>query len=166
MQKYTLSDNVAKLAKILLQDKWLCTSAESCTGGLLGAAFTSAEGASSWYAGGFITYSNELKHDLLDVPMSIIAEHGAVSEQCVKYMAIGACKATNTKLGIAISGIAGPSGGTSKKPVGTIWIGFAINNITSAELLQLKGTREEIRNQAVYLAIASVLKKIKANNAK
>lgn len=165
MPKYPLSHNIAKLAKILLQNKWLCSSAESCTGGLLGAALTSVEGASSWYAGGFITYSNELKHDLLDVPMSIITEHGAVSGQCVKYMAIGACKATNTKLGIAISGVAGPDGGTVKKPVGTTWIGFAINDTASAELLQLKGTREEIRNQAVHIAIASVLKKINLGNA-
>lgn len=160
MTKYSLSNKISELSKILLKRNWLCSTAESCTGGLLGATFTSMHGASSWYAGGFITYSNELKQTLLCVPKQIIERYGAVSEQCVIHMAEGACKATNTEISIAISGIAGPDGGSIEKPVGTVWIGFSVHGILSSQLLQLIGDRAEIRNQATELAVLGIIKRI------
>ncbi len=144
-----------------LRHKNLCiATAESCTAGLLGAAFTSIAGSSAWYMGGIIAYDNNVKISQLDVPQHIIDEHGAVSEACVLRMACGICHSLNTDIGISISGIAGPDGGTREKPVGTVWIGFSVLGHESAKLFSFAGTRDEVRSQAVFHAVQEVIKKL------
>ena len=103
----------------------LCV-AESCTGGLLGAAITQVSGVSSWFEGGFITYSNEAKQKHINVDAKTLEKYGAVSALTVCQMASGACEKSSSQVGLSISGIAGPDGGTKDKPVGTVWIGLRV----------------------------------------
>ncbi|MES1197622.1 MAG: nicotinamide-nucleotide amidohydrolase family protein [Pseudomonadota bacterium] len=100
-------------------------TAESCTGGLVAAALTAVPGSSAVFDSGFVTYSNEAKTEMLGVPASAIAAHGAVSEETALAMAEGALAYSNADIAVAITGIAGPDGGTTAKPVGTVWFGFA-----------------------------------------
>ena len=100
--------------------------AESCTGGLLGAAIAQVSGVSSWFEGGFITYSNTAKHEQLGVEQKTLKKYGAVSALTACQMAAGACRSTHAQVGISITGIAGPSGGSDEKPVGTVWIGLML----------------------------------------
>lgn len=106
-------------------DLRLCV-AESCTGGLLGAAITQVGGVSSWFEGGFITYSNTAKNEQLGVDTKVLEKYGAVSALTVCQMAAGACRKSGTQIGVSISGIAGPSGAVKDKPVGTVWIGLIL----------------------------------------
>jgi len=128
--------------------------AESCTGGQLGAKITSVSGASQYFIASIVTYSNEMKERLLGVRRETLDQYGAVSEQCVLEMAAGLLKITHADFGIAISGIAGPDGGTNDKPVGTVWVAIAKKNRSNeAFLLQLKGNRETITLWAVQKAL-------------
>ncbi len=158
----TPSLNIAleNLGKRLQQKKLICATAESCTAGLLGASITSIAGASTWYAGGIIAYANEVKIKQLNVPEQILIDHGAVSAPCVMHMASGICEKLGADIGISVSGIAGPGGGTDKKPVGTVWIGFSILGVTSAKLFNFQGDRESVRMQAVVHAIEDILKRL------
>ncbi|MDR2586340.1 MAG: CinA family nicotinamide mononucleotide deamidase-related protein [Prevotellaceae bacterium] len=113
------------IAKLLLEKKYTLSTAESCTGGKIGSIFTSLEGASNYYHGGIIAYHNNIKEKILNVPRQLIDTYGAVSQQCVEAMAMGAQQLFHTDWVIATSGIAGPSGGTKEKPVGTLWIAIA-----------------------------------------
>lgn len=137
----------------LISRKWFCATAESCTGGMIGAAITSVSGASQWYAGGIIAYANSVKTALLGVPPSCIEVHGAVSREVVCHMAHGLCKALHVPVGLSISGIAGPEGGSPEKPVGTVWLGYAVQGHQSSQCLHLTGSREHIRQQAVLTAL-------------
>jgi len=136
----------------------LC-SAESCTGGLLGHIITNYPGASQFYLGGQITYSNQTKHEWLHVPEQTLIDYGAVSEQTVIAMAEGirnACRQScpiEKLVGIAISGIAGPSGGTPDKPVGTVWIGISMAHFQHATRFSFSGNREEIKQQSALQAL-------------
>lgn len=121
---------------------------ESCTGGLLGARLTAIDGASAVVLGGVIAYHNDAKVNLLGVNREAIAEHGAVSEEVVRQMATGARRTTNASVGLAITGIAGPTGGTVDKPVGTVWIAADVNGDVDARLLKLWGDRDEIRQRS------------------
>jgi nicotinamide-nucleotide amidase len=130
--------------------------AESCTGGLLGARLTSISGSSDVVLGGVIAYSNDVKHDLLGVAERSLATQGAVSEAVVREMAEGARARVKASLGIAITGIAGPGGGTPDKPVGTVWIAAALPDETRAVQLRLIGDREEIRRRATQSSLELV----------
>lgn len=132
---------------------WRLALAESCTGGLLGAMLTDVPGASRWFDRGFITYANEAKVAVLGVPDATIAEHGAVSEAAVRAMAEGARRASGCEVALAITGIAGPSGGTADKPVGTVWIAIASPGGIEARRLHLMGDRERVRRGAAFAAI-------------
>ena len=122
--------------------------AESCTGGLLGARLTSIPGSSDVVLGGVIAYANDVKRDLLDVDEGSLATHGAVSETVVREMAEGVRVRVKSSVGLAITGVAGPSGGTPEKPVGTVWIAAALPDSTRAVQLRLIGDRDEIRRRA------------------
>ena len=130
--------------------------AESCTGGLLGARLTAIPGSSDVVAGGVIAYSNALKLALLDVPAGVLAHQGAVSEPVVRAMASGARAATGTSVGVAITGIAGPGGGSEEKPVGTVWIASDLEGVVESRRLRLIGDRAEVRQRAAQAALEMV----------
>lgn len=132
--------------------------AESCTGGLVAKRLTDAPGASDFFRAGFVTYSNEAKVALLGVAAEAIARHGAVSETVVRAMADGVCAAGSSDCGLAITGVAGPGGGSADKPVGTVWIAATVRGDTTARLLRLGGDRDEIRERAAQAALALLLR--------
>ena len=134
--------------------------AESCTGGLLGARLTAIPGSSDVVIGGVIAYSNALKVSLLGVPSTALAEQGAVSEPVVRAMASGARAATGASIGVAITGIAGPGGGTEEKPVGTVWIASDIGGEVEARRLRLIGDRAEVRQRAAQAALEMVRRRV------
>lgn len=158
-----------ELIQILMEKKLSLGLAESCTGGLLSAHFTSISGASSWFKGAVVSYDNSVKMSLLNVDERVLFTHGAVSEECVLQMAQGACRVLGCDLSISISGIAGPSGGTPDKPVGTIWMGFCLRRMQDtkvhAQNFFLQGTREEIRKHCVHYALRGCLDFLKHTDA-
>jgi len=149
---------VAALADALRARGWRLATAESCTGGLIAAACTSIAGSSDWFERGVVTYSNEAKTELLGVPAALIARHGAVSEAVARAMADGALQRAGVDLAVAVTGIAGPGGATPGKPVGTVWLGLAQRGSpTRATLLQLDGSRADVREQTVDHALHALL---------
>jgi len=132
---------------------WLLCTAESCTGGLLAHTLTNIDGSSAWFHGGVVCYSNELKTGLLGVDPALLAEHGAVSEAVVLAMAQGALCLPGMPEGrgvaVAISGIAGPTGGTREKPVGTVWMAWAWPGGARAEQFLFRGSRAAVKSQSV-----------------
>ena len=135
------------------QGIWLCT-AESCTGGWLGKVLTDVKGSSHWYERGFITYTNQAKHDMLGVSKQTLEEFGAVSEPTVLQMAQGALDHSRADISVAITGIAGPGGATADKPVGTVWFAWATNrDFIHSERHRFNGDREQVRRQAVQCAL-------------
>ena len=127
--------------------------AESCTGGLMAATCTSVAGSSGWFERGFVTYSNSAKSDLLGVPPSLIECHGAVSEPVVRAMAAGALTHSRAQVAIAVTGVAGPGGGSLDKPVGSVWFGFALASGVTSELQRFDGDREAVRRATVQHAL-------------
>ena len=151
------------IASELTARKQTVTCAESCTGGLLAAALTSVSGSSAYFERSFVTYSNQAKCQLLDVKMETINHYGAVSEEVVREMALGALIKAKSDYALSISGIAGPDGGTVEKPVGTVWFGFATKQRIWAKQYQFSGNREEVRHQAVQYALAILEHYLKTN---
>ena len=147
-----------------LSDKGLTlATAESCTGGAIGALLTSLAGSSIWFNGGIISYSDSSKINLLGVESEAIDAYGAVSQEVVEAMAIGGRKALATDVCVAVSGIAGPSGGSVEKPVGSVWIawcgpGIVMSIAVSSQLYQLDGSRKEIQSVAVRKALKGIIK--------
>jgi len=137
-------------------------TAESCTGGLISAALTDINGSSSVFDRAFITYSNDAKHEMLGVPRNLLKCHGAVSGEVAQAMAQGALSGSNAALSVAVTGIAGPTGGTTEKPVGTVWFGYADHSgILSAECKLFPETnRQEVRRLTVLHALGILLSKI------
>ena len=133
-------------------------AAESCTGGLIAAACTSVAGSSDWFERGFVTYSNAAKAEMLDVPVTLITAHGAVSEPVVRAMAEGALAHSEADWSVAVTGIAGPGGAVPGKPVGTVWLAVARRgDVPRMQLLQLGGDRAAVREQTVRQALQSLL---------
>ncbi len=154
-----LNNLAANLGELLIGNQWQVTTAESCTGGGVAAAITSVAGSSKWFEQGFITYSNAAKQQQLNVEESLLDKHGAVSEPVVLAMAKGACEQAGANVGIAVSGIAGPGGGAVNKPVGTVWLAWALPNThTMAKCYCFEGDREAVRSQAVVIAISELNK--------
>ena len=146
------------LAEALRARGWKIATAESCTGGLIAAACTAVAGSSDWFERGFVTYSNEAKAELLGVPAVLIATSGAVSAEVARAMAEGALAHSHAQLAVAVTGIAGPGGGSATKPVGTVWVALAqAGGAASAELLRLAGDRATVREQTVRDALARLL---------
>jgi nicotinamide-nucleotide amidase len=133
------------------------TTAESCTGGMIAAAITSVPGSSAVFPGAIVSYANEIKQALLRVPAADLAAHGAVSEQVVRAMAQGAREQFGTTYAVAVSGIAGPDGGTAEKPVGLVWIAVATPGGVTAWKHLFEGNRDNVRGQATKAALAHLL---------
>ena len=143
---------------VLKQRGYQLATAESCTGGWVGMVMTAVPGSSAWYDRGFITYSNDAKQMQLDVSADTIDTHGAVSESIVREMALGTLQHSKANISLAISGIAGPGGGTPYKPVGTVCIGWALTDGTHLETTcRFSGDRDEIRARAVAAALRGVI---------
>ena len=138
-----------------LQGKSLAT-AESCTGGGIGDALTAVPGASNVYKGGIISYCNEIKHNLLDVPEEMLAQYGAVSDPVAQAMAKGARGALNADVAVSVTGLAGPSGDEYGNPVGTVYIGYADANTCLSRHFLFSGDRESVRGQAIEAALALI----------
>lgn len=150
----TLQALAAEVGQKLKAAGLMLASAESCTGGWIAKAMTDTAGSSTWFERGFITYSNEAKAAMLGVRQPTLAAHGAVSEEVVREMAAGAANWSQARVAVAVSGIAGPDGGTPDKPVGTVWIAWrwADGRIEAKHNL-FKGDRESVRRQAVVAAL-------------
>jgi nicotinamide-nucleotide amidase len=158
-----LQASVEALATALRARGWMLTTAESCTGGLIAAACTSVAGSSDWFERGFVTYSNAAKSDLLGVPAALIERHGAVSAEVARAMAQGALTRSKAQVSVAVTGVAGPGGGTAAKPVGTVWMAVGkVGGATVVELLQLAGDRAAVRNQTLAIAVNAVIKAVNA----
>ncbi len=133
-------------------------TAESCTGGGVAQAITDVAGSSAWFDRGFVTYSNRSKQQLLDVSPATLLQHGAVSEATVREMVAGALQHSDAQVAVAVSGIAGPDGGTPDKPVGTVWFAWGLQDgMTLAQRHQLKGDRAAVRAQSVRIALQGII---------
>lgn len=133
-------------------------TAESCTGGWIAQKVTAVSGSSAWFECGFVTYSNKAKQTMLGVDVAVIDAYGAVSEQVVMQMAEGALQKSEASIAVAVSGVAGPAGGSAEKPVGTVWLAWAVNGKPTVTLLnRFDGGREEVRHQSVQKALEGVL---------
>jgi len=145
---------VRELGDALRAHGVLMASAESCTGGLIAATCTMLAGSSDWFDTGFVTYSNAAKTTQLGVPPALIDAHGAVSDEVVRAMAEGALARSQAGVVVAVTGIAGPSGGSATKPVGTVWLAWALRGgELHSERLQLAGDRTAVRVQTVQRAL-------------
>ena len=149
-----------KLACLLFARGETLSTAESCTGGLISALITSLPGSSGWFTGGVVSYANEIKTGLLGVPEEIIAAYGAVSEPCALAMASGAAKILSTTHSLAVTGIAGPDGGSPGKPVGTVWLAWSVAGRTTAKRCLFAGDRAQVRSQAAAAAMAGLLERL------
>lgn len=159
-----------QLAQILLAKGFKIAVAESCTGGLLAAHLTSLAGSSDWFERGFVTYSNQAKEESISVPKELIERYGAVSEEVAKAMAEGVLKNSLAQVSVAITGIAGPGGGSANKPVGMVcfaW-GMRTNDLiqTRSQTKRFSGDRESIREQACVYAIESLLTQLTASKSR
>lgn len=135
----------APLADLMLKRQWMLATAESCTGGMIAAACTDLAGSSAWFERGFVTYSNEAKTDMLGVPAELIATHGAVSQPVARAMASGALQHSKAQVALSVTGIAGPSGGSPDKPVGTVWFGWATPDGVWSDMQRFDGDRAAVR---------------------
>ena len=155
-----MTDSRWELAEKLQKAAWMMATAESCTGGRIAGACTDLSGSSAWFERGFVTYSNEAKHELLDVPRELIEQHGAVSEPVAAAMAEGALRHAHAQVSVAVTGVAGPTGGSPAKPVGTVWFGWATPAGVSTECLRFDGDRAAVREATVRHAIAGLIARV------
>ncbi|WP_051392082.1 CinA family protein [Rhodoferax saidenbachensis] len=149
----------------MLKRQWMLATAESCTGGMIAAACTDLAGSSQWFERGFVTYSNAAKTELLGVDAALIATHGAVSEEVVRAMAQGALTHSHTQVAVAVTGVAGPSGGSAAKPVGTVWFGWATPGGLVSEVQHFPGDRAAVRSATVQHALHRLLTLLQAANS-
>jgi len=153
-------DLATRLGALLAQRNWRVATAESCTGGLLAGAITDVAGSSDWFERGFVTYSNEAKIEMLGVASGTLVAHGAVSEPTAREMAAGALQRSRVDLAVAVTGVAGPSGGTAVKPVGLVCFGLggrggAVESWTD----RFAGDREAVREAAVVRALDALIRR-------
>ena len=146
-----------RLAELLLQQQLKLVTAESCTGGMIAAACTDLAGSSAWFERGFVTYSNEAKHELLGVEERILRRAGAVCEGVARAMAEGALANSKAQVAVAVTGVAGPTGGSPAKPVGTVWFGFAVPGQRITEKQHFEGDRAAVRAATVHHAFTRLL---------
>ncbi|MBI6547607.1 nicotinamide-nucleotide amidase [Xenorhabdus lircayensis] len=167
MDEKILNQLSIELGKRLKQKKLSVTCAESCTGGWIAKMITDIVGSSAYFNRGFVTYSNDAKHEMLGVSLASLAQFGAVSEQVVKEMAAGALKVAKANFAVAVSGIAGPDGGSEEKPIGTVWFGFAFHVDGSIQTVTYRqyfaGDRNAVRLQAVIFSLKTLLEEIIKN---
>ena len=145
------------LAGMLLHEKLKLATAESCTGGLIAAACTDLSGSSAWFERGFVSYSNHAKTEMLGVDAALIERHGAVSEEVARAMAQGAVTHSHAQIALAVTGVAGPTGGSKDKPVGTVWFGWNINGRLHSGVRHFDGDRAAVRVATVRHALQQLL---------
>ena len=145
------------LGALLLARHWQVTCAESCTGGGIAAAITDVAGSSRWFEAGFVTYANAAKERMLGVSAATLAQYGAVSEEVVREMALGALRQAGADLAVAVSGVAGPDGGSVDKPVGTVWLAWATATDVEVRRCQFSGDRAAVRRQTVQVALEGLV---------
>lgn len=148
---------VARLGESLLLRGGRMATAESCTGGLVASTLTDVPGSSRWFEGGVVAYDNRVKMRLLGVPEETLIRHGAVSQACVESMANGVCELMDVPVALAISGIAGPDGGTPDKPVGLVWMAWRVYRRVWSREYRFQGTRREIKEKSVREAVLGLL---------
>ena len=153
----SVDDLVAQLAALLTARGWMLASAESCTGGLIAAACTDLAGSSAWFERGFVCYSNAAKTELLGVPTGLIATHGAVSEAVARAMAQGALAHAHAQCAVAVTGVAGPTGGSADKPVGTVWFAWATPGGLHSECQRFDGGRAAVRSATVEHSLRTLM---------
>jgi len=156
----TIPELVEQLAAALKARNQMMATAESCTGGLIAGACTEVSGSSDWFERGFVTYSNAAKSELLGIPAALIHDHGAVSEQVARAMAAGAVAHAHAHWSVAVTGVAGPTGGTTEKPVGTVWFGWATPAGVDTEHQHFNGDRATVRQATVTHALAGLLQRL------
>ena len=144
----------------LLTRGWMLATAESCTGGMIAAACTDLAGSSQWFERGFVTYSNAAKTELLGVPAALIAQHGAVSEPVARAMATGAVARSHAQVAVAVTGVAGPTGGSADKPVGTVWFGWSTDGVVTTEMRRFAGDRAAVRQATLAHALRGVVQRM------
>jgi nicotinamide-nucleotide amidase len=150
------------LGNALTRKAWMLATAESCTGGLVAAACTGLPGSSLWFERGFVTYSNAAKTELLGVPAALIGRWGAVSREVALAMASGAIQRSQAQVAVAVTGVAGPGGGTAEKPVGTVWLAWQVNGVTQAECHRFAGDRAAVREASVHQAVQGLYQRLLA----
>lgn len=155
-----LLDLIGRLAQRLRERGWTMASAESCTGGLIAGACTELSGSSDWFERGFVSYSNLAKTELLGVDAELIAQHGAVSEPVARAMALGAVERSAARCAVAVTGVAGPTGGTPDKPVGTVWFGWCTPAGVFTERQRFNGDRATVRRASVAHALGGLLQRL------
>lgn len=155
-----LAERIEELAIRLTDFGWKLSTAESCTGGWIAKCCTDRAGSSGWFERGFVTYSNEAKRDMLGVDETLLEQVGAVSSEAAIQMACGAMAKAGTETAIAVTGIAGPDGGSQDKPVGSVWFAWSIQGSVEAELKQFPGDREAVRRQTVLHALQGLIDRL------
>ena len=153
---------VLQLAELLARKGWMMATAESCTGGLIAGACTDLAGSSDWFERGFVTYSNDAKSELLGVDAALIEAHGAVSEPVARAMAEGAVARSRAQASVAVTGVAGPSGGSAEKPVGTVWFGWSVDGRVRTERRRFDGDRATVRAATVHYALQTLVELVRA----
>jgi nicotinamide-nucleotide amidase len=160
LEQSGIREVVSRIASVLTDKGHSLSVAESCTAGLIGHVLTHLPGSSAWFAGGVIAYSNRIKSALLGVEEEVLNEYGAVSRQCVLQMVRGVTDLCATQAGVAVSGIAGPGGGTEQKPVGTVYIAWRNASMIEAERFFFSGDREEVRQATAMEALKGLRDRI------
>lgn len=164
-KELTALDLSGLIANLLLKNQWLLACAESCTGGLIAATCTERSGSSAWFERGFVTYSNAAKTELLGVDAALIAQHGAVSAPVVRAMAAGALAHSHAQVALAVTGVAGPTGGSAEKPVGTVWLGWASPTGIYSQRRLFSGDRATVRSATVHQVLAQLLQQLEKDLA-
>ncbi len=155
----------ALAADLLLKKQWFLATAESCTGGLIAAACTDLAGSSAWFERGFVSYSNAAKTELLGVSAALIERHGAVSEPVARAMAAGAVAHSRAQVSVAVTGVAGPTGGSAAKPVGTVWFAWSVGGVLNSEVQRFAGDRAAVREATVQYALGCLVDLVAASAA-
>jgi nicotinamide-nucleotide amidase len=159
-QELLAHEYIGLLADLMLKNSLFLATAESCTGGMIAAACTDLAGSSAWFERGFVTYSNDAKTELLGVDAALIAQHGAVSEPVARAMAFGAIRHSKAQVSVAVTGVAGPSGGSVDKPVGMVWFGFSVSGMLTSEVMRFGGDRASVRAATVGHAIRGLISRL------
>lgn len=158
MTEETLEALARRLGAVLAAGDWTMAVAESCTGGGIAKTVTDVAGSSAWFDRGFVTYTNDAKHQMLGVPEETLDTHGAVSSATVEAMVTGALTHSAANIAVAVSGVAGPGGGTDEKPVGLVWFAWARRGLPpEAQVKQLAGDRGEVREASVRIALEGII---------
>ena len=151
----------SQVAQCMVDVNWRLSVAESCTGGWISKVLTDMPGSSAWFEYGFVSYGNNAKVAMLNVDPALIEKYGAVSGEVAEAMVAGALAASGAQLALAVTGIAGPDGGTPDKPVGTVWFGFALPGAVEVTRAKLVGTRDEVRGRATQQALFGLWRRLK-----